>query len=129
MRHARFPGWVGPAFVVVAAALITAALLVGGPVLGFVAALVVAVALVAAAIGVDPRGFEAAWRGPAARRFLVPVAVAAPGVVLIVSASGTARVIGWGIVAIAAVLAVSLVFLEIGYSEDRAREAPPDHGR
>jgi hypothetical protein len=129
MRDPSSPGWLAPAFVVLAAVLVTAALLVGGPVLGFIAALVVAGVLVAAAIGVDPRGFEAAWRGPPARRFLVPLAVAAPGMALIISTSGTARVIGWGIVAIAVVLALSLVFLEIGYSEDRAREAPSDRGR
>jgi hypothetical protein len=61
------------------------------------------------------------WRRTAARRFLVPVAVAVAGIVLTVAWAGVVRIIGWGVVAIAITMALSLVFLEVGYSEDRAR--------
>jgi hypothetical protein len=69
------------------------------------------------------------WRRAAARRFAVPVVVAAAGVALVVLAAGTTRIIGWGLVALAITLSVSLLFLEVGYSEDRARareERPRD---
>lgn len=69
------------------------------------------------------------WRRAAARRFVVPVVAAAVGLALVLGASGTTRAIGWGVVALAITVAVSLVFLEVGYSEDRARareERPPD---
>lgn len=35
---------------------------------------------------------------------------------------GTLRIVAWGVIAVAATVAVALVFLEIGYSEDRARD-------
>ena len=62
------------------------------------------------------------WRRAAARRFLVPLALAVVGAVLVLAASGTAELIGAGLIALAATIAVSLAFLEVGYSEDRARE-------
>jgi hypothetical protein len=62
------------------------------------------------------------WRRAARRRFLVPLAIAVAGIALIAVTSGTAQVVGGGVVAVAVVVAISLVFLEIGYSEDRARE-------
>jgi hypothetical protein len=62
-----------------------------------------------------------AWRTAAARRLLVPLAIAVAGIVVIAVADGTARIIGWGVLAVAITVAVSLLFLEVGYSEDRAR--------
>jgi hypothetical protein len=40
---------------------------------------------------------------------------------VIVASSGTGRIIGWGVLGVGLVVAISLVFLEIGYSEDRER--------
>jgi len=54
-------------------------------------------------------------------RWLLPPVIAAIGIVLIVASSGTVSIIGGGLVAVAVTVAVSLVFLEVGYSEDRAR--------
>ena len=62
------------------------------------------------------------WRRAAARRFLVPLALAVAGIVLIAATSGTAEIVGGGVVAVAVTVAISLAFLEVGYSEDRARE-------
>jgi hypothetical protein len=102
--------------------------LLGGPAAGFVVALLVAATIVVVAIrtpsrapGATARARDTGWRRAAARRFAVPVIVAAAGIALVVLASGTARAVGWGVVAIAITVAMSLVFLEIGYSEDRAR--------
>lgn len=61
------------------------------------------------------------WRRAAARRFLVPIAIAIVGFVLIAATSGTAEIIGGGVVALAVTIAISLAFLEVGYSEDRDR--------
>ena len=55
-------------------------------------------------------------------RWLIPVALLVAGIVVIVVGSGTADVVGVGIVAAALTVAVSLAFLEVGLSEDRARE-------
>ncbi len=62
-----------------------------------------------------------AWRAAAARRMLVPLLIAVAGIVVIAVADGTARIIGWGVLAVAVTVALSLVFLEVGYSEERAR--------
>lgn len=62
------------------------------------------------------------WRRAAARRFLVPLAIAIAGIVVIAVGSGTVEIIGGGVVAVAVTVAISLAFLEVGYSEDRARE-------
>jgi hypothetical protein len=73
-----------------------------------------------------PRG----WRP--ARRWWLPVGLAAVGIAVVLATSGTAAIVGWGIVASAVTVAISLVFLEVGYSEDRARArgeygpVPPD---
>ena len=48
--------------------------------------------------------------------FALPAAIAVVAV-----ADGAAEVIGWGFIAIAVTIAISLVFLEVGRSEDRAR--------
>jgi hypothetical protein len=61
------------------------------------------------------------WGPAARRRFLVPAAIGVAGIVVIVATSGVARIAGWAVLAVACVIAVSLVFLEIGYSEERAR--------
>jgi hypothetical protein len=70
----------------------------------------------------DQRPDEPAPRGrrPAAR-WLLPVVIAVIGVILVIAASGTVAIVGGGLIGVAAVLAVSLGFLEVGYSEDRAR--------
>ena len=62
------------------------------------------------------------WRRAAARRFAVTGAVAVAGIVLVLVASGAADVVGAALIGIAVTAAVSLMFLEVGYSEDRARK-------
>ena len=56
------------------------------------------------------------------RRWLLPLALAAPGVVLVIAGSEIVKVAGATLIAVALIVLVSLVFLEIGLSEDRARE-------
>lgn len=70
----------------------------------------------------EPAADDKDWRRAAARRFLVPLALAVVGVVLVLATSGTVELIGGGLIALAATIAISLAFLEVGYSEDRARE-------
>ena len=62
------------------------------------------------------------WRRAAARRFAATGAVAVVGIVLVLVASGAADVVGAALIGIAVTVAVSLMFLEVGYSEDRARK-------
>jgi hypothetical protein len=116
---------------------IIAGILLGGPMLGFPVAALVAILIVGVAIRMEPHGWRRAGRfgGPgapdaaadrrrrraAARRFLAPVTLAVARIVLIAAWSGVVRIIGWGVVAVAITIALSLVFLEVGYSEDRAR--------
>jgi hypothetical protein len=117
--------------------------LLAGPILGFLVAVVVAAAIAVVAIRMKPResstragraepstadgragspeASDGLLRRAAARRFTVPLVIAAVGIVLIAAADGTARIIGWGVLAVAISVTISLVFLEIGYSEDRAR--------
>jgi uncharacterized oligopeptide transporter (OPT) family protein len=64
---------------------------------------------------------ERDWRTAAARRFIVPLVIAVAGIVIVLVTDGTARIVGWGVVAVAVVVAISLVFLEVGLSEDRER--------
>ena len=61
------------------------------------------------------------WQRAAARRALLPIAIALIGAVGVLTTQGTLRIVGWGVIAIAMTVAVALVFLEVGYSEDRAR--------
>jgi hypothetical protein len=62
------------------------------------------------------------WQRAALRRATVPAILAVAGIVLLlVAGDGVGAIVGWGIVGIAATLALSLAFLEVGYSEDRAR--------
>lgn len=72
------------------------------------------------------------WRRAAARRALLPLVIAVAGLIVILVGEGAATIVGWGIVAVGVTVAISLVFLEIGYSEerDRAREQglPPRRG-
>ena len=123
---------------------ITAGIVFGGPVVGLLLAAVTAIVIVVAAIRAEPRTTTAAdrpkegaparpasedrehlpdrrWRRRAVRRALVPLVMVAAGAVVIVATSGTERVIGWGVVAVGITVAISLLFLEIGYSEDRDR--------
>jgi hypothetical protein len=134
--------WMLFAFPAGIAVPIIASLLLAGPIAGFLVAALVAVVIVAVAIRLEPRAWRRTaargdpseraaqaphetnnhdWRRAAARRFLVPLVIAAAGIVLIAATAGTADVIGWGVVAVAITVAISLVFLEIGRSEDRAR--------
>lgn len=108
--------------------------LFAGPVLGFFVASLVAAAIVFIAIRMDGGSGAAepadrAVRRAAARRFLGPLVIAAAAIVVIVATAGAARVIGWGMLAVAITVALSLVFLEVGYSEDRARERERRRGR
>jgi hypothetical protein len=54
-------------------------------------------------------------------RWMVPPALILIGLVLILLPSSTLGIIGGGLLGIALTLTVSLVFLEVGESEDRAR--------
>ena len=61
------------------------------------------------------------WQRAAARRALLPIAIALIGAVGVLTTQGTLRIVAWVIIAVAMTVAVALVFLEVGYSEDRAR--------
>jgi hypothetical protein len=136
------PSWVLFALPLVIATTIITGILFGGPAVGFLAAGIIASLIVIAAVRMKPRertsggpgareggsaepamgeAREGGWRAAAARRALVPLALAAGAVVVIAATDGTVRVIGWGLLAVAVAVALSLVFLEVGYSEDRAR--------
>ena len=70
----------------------------------------------------DPAPNEpAARRRRPAPRWLLPPVIALIGVALILATSGTLEIVGAGVIGVAAVVAISLAFLEVGYSEDRAR--------
>jgi hypothetical protein len=70
----------------------------------------------------DPGTNEpAARRRRPAPRWLLPPVIAVVGVVLVLVTSGTMEIVGAGVIGVAAVVAVSLAFLEVGYSEERAR--------
>ena len=62
------------------------------------------------------------WKQEAIRRFTLAAVLLVAGLVIVILAgSGVLRILGWAVVAAAISIAVSLAFLEIGYSEDRAR--------
>jgi hypothetical protein len=63
------------------------------------------------------------WRRAARRRFIAPIVIAIVGVVVGVLTTGVVQIIAWSLFAVALTLAISLVFLEVGLSEDRARAA------
>lgn len=111
------PPWAPLAYPIAVAVPIVLGFLVGGPLLGLLAAVILAVVVVTFAVQPHP---------PHASRALAPglaivLVVALAGTVLVLATDGTAHTIGWGIVAIAAVIAVALAFLEVGLSEDRER--------
>ena len=62
------------------------------------------------------------WRRSARRRFLVPLVLLVVGVVIVLAFDGVVYAVGWGVIGLALVGAVSLFFLEVGLSEDRERE-------
>lgn len=73
---------------------------------------------------------EPDWRRAAARRAMLPVVIAAIGVTVVIAGEGSLIIVGSGIIAVAVTVAIALVFLEIGYSEDRARNSTrPPTGR
>jgi uncharacterized cupredoxin-like copper-binding protein len=56
-------------------------------------------------------------------RWLAPVVLLVAGIAVVVAGTGdVVDIIGGAIIAIAATVAISLAFLEVGLSEDRARE-------
>jgi hypothetical protein len=56
-------------------------------------------------------------------RWLIPVVLLVAGIVVVLAGSSTtADIVGGAIIAVAVTVAVSLAFLEVGLSEDRARE-------
>lgn len=65
------------------------------------------------------------WVKAARRRAVVPVLVLIAGLVIVVAGNG---LIGWTVFSVGLTLVIALVFLEIGYSEDRAREAERRNG-
>ncbi|HEX2103635.1 MAG TPA: hypothetical protein VHF51_08280 [Solirubrobacteraceae bacterium] len=116
---------------------VVAGILLAGPAVGAVVAAVLALAIVTVAIRSRPPGQAAepptpaaerrVWTAAAARRMLVPVAIAVAGIVIVLAGGGgTLTIVGWGVIGIALTVAVSLVFLEVGYSEDRARARGTD---
>lgn len=64
------------------------------------------------------------WKRRALRRALWPMLIALAGfVVVLIGKDDTLGIIGWAIVGAAVTVAIGLVFLEVGYSEDRERAA------
>jgi hypothetical protein len=116
---------------------VLAGILLAGPAVGALVAALLALAIVSVAIRLRPAreagdaspasAEHRGWRAAAARRMLAPVAIAVAGIVLVVAGDGgTLAIVGWGVVGLALTVAVSLVFLEVGYSEDRARARGTD---
>src|ERR671931_589997 len=105
-RYAEVKPWMLFAFPLAIAVPIIGGFLLGGPMLGFPVAALVAIVIVGVAIRNEPYGRRApapadadqGWRHAAARRFLVPLAVAAPGIVLVAAWAGVVRIIGWGVI-------------------------------
>jgi hypothetical protein len=64
------------------------------------------------------------WPRRAAKRSILPLLVAAFGFAMVlIWHDDTLGLIGWGVVGLGVTIAISLVFLEVGYSEDRERAA------
>lgn len=59
------------------------------------------------------------WIRAARRRAIVPALLLVAGLAIVVAGSG---LIGWTVFSVGLTLTIALVFLEVGYSEDRARE-------
>jgi predicted outer membrane lipoprotein len=126
-RPAQLRPWMPFTLPAAIALPIVTGFLFAGPLLGLAVAALVAVAIVFVAIrmGTEPRPRDPdapAVRRAAARRFVAPLVIAATAIVVIVAAEGAVQLIGWGLLAAAFAVATSLVFLEVGYSEDRARD-------
>src|SRR5215207_3552603 len=97
-RYAEVQPWMLFAFPLAIAVPITAAFLLGGPILGFPVAMLVAVVVVGVAIRMQPRRRRAAAevRAAAAARFAVSAAIAVAGLVVIVATGDPASITGWG---------------------------------
>jgi hypothetical protein len=61
------------------------------------------------------------WQRAALRRAIVPAVLMIAGLALVLAAGGTVETIGYVLLGLGGILAVALVFLEIGFSEDRER--------
>jgi len=145
-QYARVEPWMLFVFPAAIAVPIVAGFLVGGPLLGLPLAAVIAVVIAFVAVRKQPSDWRSRaareearlsgpsalppaqpapsddWRAAAARRFLAPLVIAAAGVVVVIAGhQGTLSIIGWGVIGVAVTVALSLMFLEVGYSEDRAR--------
>jgi hypothetical protein len=57
------------------------------------------------------------------------VALLVVGALLALLADGAVAIVGWGVIGVAFTVAVALVFLEVGLSEDRERERESAAGR
>lgn len=68
-----------------------------------------------------PPPSDSTWKRAAAIRGAAVAVLAIAGLVLAFAADGTASDVGYTVFGIAFVLALSLLFLEVGYGEDRAR--------
>ena len=69
-----------------------------------------------------PEPFD--WRRRALQRSVWPLVLAVAGFVLVlIGKEDTLGIIGWGVVGAGVTVAIALVFLEVGYSEDRERAA------
>jgi thiosulfate reductase cytochrome b subunit len=118
--------WMLFAFPALIAVPVVLAIWLVGPVGGFVIAAIAALALIWFAIrpeDIADAPADHTWRATALRRFLIPVAIAIPGIVLVATTDDVAFAIGWGLIGVGLVVAISLAFLEVGLSEERAREA------
>lgn len=60
------------------------------------------------------------WVKAARRRAILPALLVLAGLVIVAAGSS---LVGWTVFSIGLTLAIALAFLEIGYSEDRARDA------
>ena len=128
------------AFPLAIAVPIIVAFALGGPMLGLPVAAVVAIVIVGAAIRMRPAGQRgdafgrSSWRAAGTiRRFALTAAIVVAGAVVFAATDGTVRIVALGVVALGMTLGLCLVFLEVGYSEDRARaderrRGPRPHG-
>jgi Flp pilus assembly protein TadB len=69
------------------------------------------------------------WQRAALRRAILPFVILVIGCVLVLATHRFWSYVGWAVIGTALVIAISLVFLEIGYSEDREREREAGRGR
>ncbi len=70
------------------------------------------------------------WRRRAAHRSKWPLVLAVIGfAIVLIGKDDTLGIIGWGVVGLGITIAIGLVFLEVGYSEDRERAAEAERLR